>query len=99
MPKKKTDLTSALSGLTSTDAIIREATGAAEQTTAPEPAKGSSKRETKRINLVLDADVHEQLDKIAFMKRTSVTGIINDILREYTEKNQEIAERFDRDRV
>lgn len=58
--------------------------------------KQEPKRPTKRFNLVLDAEDHEQLVKIAYMKRTSVTGIINAILREYINEHRDIIDAYNK---
>lgn len=41
-------------------------------------------RKTKRLNLLLQPSMLEDLSKIAYMKKTSINDLINSVLKEYT---------------
>ena len=75
-----------------TDAAESFFTGAKEE----QEVKQETKRATKRFNLVLDAEDHERLVKIAYMKRATVTGIIKAILQEYIDEHRDIIEAYDK---
>ncbi len=54
--------------------------------------KGESK--SKRLNLLLQPSIFENLSKIAIMKRTSVNDLINTILKNYNAEEAEAIKRY-----
>lgn len=49
---------------------------------------------SKRLNLLLQPSVFEDLSKIAHMKQTSVNNLINSILRDYRENESKSIEKY-----
>lgn len=56
------------------------------------PSKTETK--TQRMNLLLKPSVCEDIQKVAYMKRNSVNGLISDILTEYIEENSDLLEKY-----
>lgn len=56
----------------------------------------ASKEETKtkRLNLLILPSVHENIDKIAAMKRSSINDLINSILIDYVQENSELINKY-----
>lgn len=51
-------------------------------------------RKTKRLNLLLQPSMLEDLSKIAYMKQTSVNNLINSILKGYTNTETAIVAKY-----
>lgn len=49
---------------------------------------------SKRVNLLFLPSVHEDITKIAAMKRSSVNDLISTLLQDYIEENRELIDRY-----
>lgn len=64
---------------------------ASEPAEAPPPA---AETKSRRLNLLLQPSVMDDLSKIAHMKKTSVNDLINTVMREYANENQALVEKY-----
>lgn len=62
---------------------------------AERPKKPTAERKTRRLNLLLQPSVLEDVSKIATMRRTSVNDLINEVLRAYAKKNADVIRTHD----
>ena len=89
-PKKKT--------VRKTESKAEQTSSEPKQTDSTPKKRGRkpSKTETKtqRMNLLLKPSVCEDIQKVAYMKRNSVNGLISDILTEYIEENSDLLEKY-----
>lgn len=70
--------------------------GSLEQTRQCLPdCKSEKEKKTRRLNLLLQPSVLDDLAKIAHMRRTSLNDLINTVLREYNAANAETIARYD----
>ena len=53
------------------------------------------KKENTRLNVLVPKDLHENLNKIATMKRVDVTSIVNECLQKYVAENQNAINWYD----
>ena len=53
-----------------------------------------NERKTKRLNLLLEPTVFDNLSKIAVMKRTSVNNLINNVLKDYSVSNSDLISKY-----
>ena len=53
------------------------------------------KKENSRLNVLISKQLHENLNKIATMKRVDVTGIVNECLQKYVDENQAAIDWYD----
>lgn len=51
-------------------------------------------RKTKRLNLLLQPSMLEDLSKIAYMKQTSVNDLINSVLKSYTKAETAVIAKY-----
>jgi hypothetical protein len=76
---------------TAHDAATRdEYAGAARHST-----NDGKETKSKRLNLLLQPSVFEDVTKIAHMKRTSANDLINAILKDYAEREAETIMKYD----
>ena len=70
----------------------------AEQTVERAEKKGRpySERETKvRKSFAIFPSLYEDVQKVAFVKRISISELIADLLRDYVERNKEALSEYD----
>jgi len=53
-------------------------------------------RKSKRLNLLLKPSILANLNKIAYMKQTSVNDLINSVLNDYSEREKETVSMYDK---
>lgn len=58
-------------------------------------AETPKQKKNKRVNLAFRADVKEGIEKLAYMNRTSINNLINEILAEYIETHREEINKYD----
>ena len=51
--------------------------------------------ETRRMNLTFQPSTVEAIDKIAFLRRTSVNDLINTVLKEYAAAHTDEIQKYD----
>ena len=51
---------------------------------------GKKERKSKRLNLLLQPSMLEDLSKIAYMKQTSVNDLINTIIKDYSSEHADV---------
>lgn len=74
-----------------------EATGATGKRKSPRMSvEEETGRPTRNINALIFADDHETLRKVAWMKHTSVNGLIREIISDYCKSKQQIANLYDK---
>lgn len=56
--------------------------------------KKEVERKTKRVNLLLQPSVLENISKVATMKQTSVNNLINEILCDYAKKEKNTISKY-----
>ena len=56
---------------------------------------GSKEAKSKRLNLLLQPSLLEDLSKIATMKKDSVNNLINTVMSEYRDKHKDIIKKHD----
>lgn len=61
--------------------------------TTQAPAKKEAK--TRRMNLTFQPSTVEAIDKIAFLRRTSVNDLINTVLKEYAAAHTDEIQKYD----
>jgi predicted HicB family RNase H-like nuclease len=67
-----------------------------QDTPLKEGAKNAGKEtKSKRLNLILQPSLFENMSKIAHMRQTSVNDLINTLLREYTEREADTINKYD----
>lgn len=57
--------------------------------------RSGAERKSKRLNLLLQPSIMEDLSKVAHMKQKSVNDLINTVLKEYCGNQQELIEKYD----
>lgn len=62
---------------------------------APAPQANTEERKTKRLNLLLQPSIMDDLKKIAAMKQTSVNDLINTVLKDYNASQSNIIQTYD----
>lgn len=62
----------------------------------PAPSTTGEERKTKRLNLLLQPSIMDDLKKIAAMKQTSVNDLINSVLKDYNLAEKSMIEKYDR---
>ena len=68
----------------------------AQDTPLKEGVKNTGKEtKSKRLNLILQPSLFENMSKIAHMRQTSVNDLINTLLREYAEREAETINKYD----
>ena len=65
-----------------------------KKTAPPKEPKGETK--SKRLNLLLQPSLMEDLGKVAFMKKDSVNNLINTVLTSYRDENKDIIEKYNK---
>lgn len=108
MPKKSfKDSNPALQFISSAAMALQEESIPATEIAAPQavhpPQRPASERplrtggetKSKRLNLLLQPSVLDDLSKIACMQQTSVNDLINRVLREYRDGQQALIQRYD----
>lgn len=60
---------------------------------APQAAKGAE-RKTRRLNLIMQPSVLEDLAKVAAMRRTSVNDLMNTLARECVARERERIDQY-----
>jgi predicted HicB family RNase H-like nuclease len=53
-------------------------------------------RKSKRLNLLIQPSILENLSKIAHMKQTSVNDLVNSVLKNYAETEEETISVYDK---
>lgn len=71
------------------------ATPAARKPTPTPPKRGGAETKSKRLNLLLQPSVLDDLSKIACMQQTSVNDLINRVLREHRDGQLLLIQRYD----
>lgn len=72
-----------------------QGSGAIPKPTAQIPRETPrAERKTKRLNLLLQPSILEELSKIAYMKQSSVNDLINTVLKEYVEGHGELSAQY-----
>lgn len=51
---------------------------------------------SKRLNLLLQPSLMEDLGKVAFMKKDSVNNLINTVLTSYRDENRDLVEKYNK---
>ena len=67
----------------------------AEPVPAPVREAEANERKTKRLNLLIQPSVLEDLSKVAAMRRTSVNDLINTLAKECVEDNRGLIGQYD----
>lgn len=62
--------------------------------TQPTP-KAKREAKTRRMNLTFQPSTVEAIDKIAFLRRTSVNDLINTVLKEYAAAHTDEIQKYD----
>ena len=52
-------------------------------------------RKTKRLNLLIQPSLIDSLNKVAYMKRSSVNDLINTLIKDYVEKEADAVTQYD----
>ena len=52
-------------------------------------------RKTKRLNLLIQPSLIDELSKVAYMKRSSVNDLINTLIKDYVEKEADAVVQYD----
>ena len=52
-------------------------------------------KNTKRLNILLKIEVAQNIEKIAYMKKETITSVISEALEQYIEKNQSFIKKHD----
>lgn len=58
-------------------------------------APNTHERKTKRLNLLVQPSSIEALNKVAYIKRSSINDLINTLIREYVSKEAEAIAQYD----
>ena len=58
-------------------------------------AKDTREYKHKRLNLMIKPSVHENVAKLAAMKRKSVNELINNVLEKYVSDNSDLLAKYD----
>lgn len=59
------------------------------------PSRQETERKSKRVNLLMQPSVMEDLQKIATMRRTSVNDLINSVMKEYAASQRALVAQYD----
>ena len=59
-------------------------------------AYNKQERKTRRLNLLLQPSILDNLSKIAHMKQTSVNDLMNSVLKDYAETEEETISMYDK---
>ena len=63
----------------------------------PRPVgKKTDAKKTRRLNLLIQPDLHEKMTKIACIKQISVNGVLIDAVKEYCAKEARALEKYER---
>lgn len=73
---------------------VKEPKPVVKSVAQPKEPKGETK--SKRLNLLLQPSLMEDLGKVAFMKKDSVNNLINTVLTSYRDENKDIIEKYNK---
>lgn len=55
----------------------------------------NNNKNTKRLNILLKLEVAQNIEKIAYMKKETMTSVISEALERYIESNQSFIKKHD----
>lgn len=90
-------ITSGISEEVMTEPIKEEVkTSAPEEKKVALPKAPKGETKSKRLNLLLQPSLMEDLGKVAFMKKDSVNNLINTVLTSYRDDNKDIIDKYNK---
>ncbi|WP_043923022.1 hypothetical protein [Leadbettera azotonutricia] len=106
MPKKRTNINPADEFITRMASFNNGEDSPRDEETLPMPkstppkthptrGKDGMEHKTKRLNLLIQPSLHEDIKKISVVKATNLNEIVNQALREYRDKEKRSLEKYE----